>query len=171
MMVDDPPTTPPLPVDPSTEDDIQVVAIVSPKFQPAATPQQPSNLFLLPLAPPPTQKPPLTSSFWKPTATLKMPPENTLRGQRTVIWQQKEEIRKARSELADLRDQVKAANRSKQEQGSEIAAIEKTLACYEVLRKRRCLSDAKFRKEHAAEKEFRAAVLKLQAILRRDDDL
>ena len=169
MAIDDQPPTPPLPVSPSTPDDVQIVAVVPSKMQAAETPQQPSLLFCVPTAPPPTRQPP--SSFWKPTMTLKMPPENTLRGQREVIRQQNEEIRQARSELADLRSQVEAATRSQQELSKEIAATERTLACFEVLRRRRKMSDAKLRKEHAAEKEFREAVIKLQATLRRDDDL
>ena len=140
-----------------------------PQPRPVVAPQKPANLFFLPMAPPATCRPQAANSVWESTQTLQLCSGNTISGQREVIRQQVEAIRQARSELADLDQQVGIARQARQENRRRRNAIAAIIACYDKMRTRRRMTEAKQKEERAAEKDFKDAVLNLYAILRRDD--
>ena len=93
-----------------------------------------------------------------------------LDGQQVKIKQQAEEITQARLELERLQRAITWEEKRKRRANEQRRCAASVVACYDEWRRRCRLTDGKKKKERAAEKELRDAVLSLFESLRRDAD-
>ena len=93
-----------------------------------------------------------------------------LDAQQVKIKQQAEEISRARQELSQLQREISREEKKKQRSIEQRRSAAGVIACYDEWRRRCRLTDAKKKKERAAEKELRDSVLSLFESLRRDAD-
>ena len=106
---------------------------------------------------------------WQPT-TARMSNSVIIEHQQVRIKQQAEEISQARQELERLQRAIASEEKKKRRATEQRRCAAGVIACYDEWRRRCRLTDAKKRKERAAERELRNVVLALFESLRRDAD-